>query len=195
MPPGDGIGESRLCATGRVCHGARVAVFLGDKRTFAAEVGERSGPTLRRADLWVAGQWLTCEDNTVYTPHFRYEVGKTAERLRSRQVSPLPFAGLSPEATHRRLMTGDGDEEKDDELRSRFWLFHRWGPTTDNVHAFVFRSDDDVAITLQFWREAHLRQHPEHAGAVFATKIEAGVLVEIFDQMAAVLSHRAQTPD
>ncbi len=168
-----------------------MAVFLGDKRTFAAEIGERSGPTVRRMDLWVADQWLTCDDNAVYTTHFRYEVAKTAEQLRSRQVSPLPFAGLSPEATHRRLMTGNGDEEKDDELRGRFWLFHRWGPTTDNVLAFVFRSGDDVAITFQFWREAHLRQHPEHAGAVFATRIEAGALVEILDQTTAVLSHRA----
>lgn len=188
---GDGIGESRLCASGRVCHGACVAVFFGDKRRFAAEIGEWSGPTLRRVDLWAADQWLTCEDNTVYTTHFQYEVGRTAEQLRSRQVSPLPFAGLSPEATHRRLMTGDGDEEKDDELRGRFWLFHRWEPTTDNVLALVFRSGDEVVITFQFWREAYLSQHPEHAGAVFATKIEAEVLAGILDQMAAVLSHRA----
>ena len=41
------IGESRLCARRGVCHGARVAVFLGGKRTFAVEIGECSGPTPR----------------------------------------------------------------------------------------------------------------------------------------------------
>ena len=49
-------------------------------------------------------------------------------------------------------MIGDGDEEKDDELRGRFWLFHRWGPTTDHVRAFVFRIGGDVAIARVWWR-------------------------------------------
>ena len=76
--------------------------------------------------------------------------GISTEQLRSRQVSPLPFSGLSPEATHRRLMTGDGDEEKDDELRCRFWLFHRWGPTTGNALAVdslvIGMSDPDARL-------------------------------------------------
>ncbi|MFC6079028.1 hypothetical protein [Microbispora bryophytorum] len=35
-----------------------MAVLLGSKHRFAAEVGDWDGPALRLVDLWVAGQWL-----------------------------------------------------------------------------------------------------------------------------------------
>ncbi|CAM5281952.1 hypothetical protein [Streptomyces atroolivaceus] len=163
-------------------------VLLGDKSRFAAEVGE-PGP-LCRVDLWAAGKWLTCDDNLVYVPQFRRDVRDTAAWLRSGEGSPLPFAGLSAEATHRRLRqhAGHDDEsEADYQLHSRFGVL-LWGPTTDNVMAYLFHEGDRLVITLEFWREEHLVHHPDDAGAVFGVEVPADEFIGILEGIAAALA-------
>ncbi|MET9617170.1 hypothetical protein [Kitasatospora indigofera] len=162
-------------------------VVLGDKSRFAAQVGE-PGP-LCRVDLWAAGKWLTCDDNMAYVPQFRRDVLGAAAWLRSGEGSPLPFAGLSAEATHRRLTRGmrnDDATEADYGLHSRFRVL-LWGPTTDNVTAYLFREKDRLVITLEFWREEHLLNHPEDAGAVFVVEIPAQEFAGILEGIAAAL--------
>jgi hypothetical protein len=162
-------------------------VVLGDKSRFGAEVGESS--PLCRVDLWAAGRRLTCDDNMAYVPQFRRDVLDAVAWLRSGEGSPLPFAGLSAEATHRRLVqrAGDDDEpEADYQLRGRFRVL-LWGPTTDNVTAHLFREEDRLVITLSFWREEHLLSHPEDAGAVFTVEIPAKEFVGILEGIAAAL--------
>ncbi|MFC8257789.1 hypothetical protein ACFUNF_09170 [Streptomyces sp. NPDC057291] len=88
-----------------------MTVLLGDKSRFAAEVGAWDN-ALRRVDLWAAGKWLTCDDNSIFVRQFRRDVLDTAAWLRSGQGAPLPFDGLSPEATHRRLMHRAGADEE-----------------------------------------------------------------------------------
>ncbi|MYS07587.1 hypothetical protein GTW71_14340 [Streptomyces sp. SID6041] len=163
-------------------------VVLGDKSRFAAEVGE-PGP-LCRVDLWAAGKWLTCDDNMAYVVQFRRDVLDAAVRLRSGEGSPLPFAGLPAEATHRRLTQCARDTEEteaDYELSSRFRALP-WGPTTDNVIAYLFREKDRLVITLEFWREEHLLSHPEDAGAVYVVEISAQEFVGILEDIAAALA-------
>ncbi|MFE2546177.1 hypothetical protein [Actinacidiphila glaucinigra] len=172
-----------------------MAVVVGDRSRFAAEVGEWDHG-LRRVDLWAAGQWLTCDDNMAFVKQFRLAVLDTAMWLRSGQVSPPPFDGQSPAAAHRHLMlhAGDDDEtEAEYELRSRFSTLH-WGPTTDNVTAHLFRDGDRLAITLQFRREEHLRRHPEHAGEIFVAVIAAAELVGVLEDLVAVLDGRQNQP-
>ncbi|MFD3557319.1 hypothetical protein ACFWWA_35245 [Streptomyces goshikiensis] len=162
-------------------------VLLGDKFRFAAEVGV-PGP-LCRVDLWAAGRRLTCDDNMAYVPQFRRDVLNAAAWLRSGGGSPLPFAGLSAEATHRRLMQRAGDDDEPEvayRLRGRFQVL-LWGPTTDNVTAYLFRQEDRLVITLEFWRGEHLLSHPEDAGAVFVVEISAEEFIEIFEGIAAAL--------
>ncbi|MFH8738884.1 hypothetical protein [Streptomyces sp. NPDC017964] len=162
-------------------------VVLGDKFRFAAEVGE-PGP-LCRVDLWAAGKWLTCDDNMAYVPQLRRDVLDAAAWLRSGKGSAFPFAGLSAEATHRRLMqrAGDDDEpEADYQLRGRFRVL-LWGPTTDNVTAYLFREEDHLVITLEFWREEHLLSHPEDADAVVVVEIPAEEFIGILEGIAAAL--------
>ncbi|TDT98619.1 hypothetical protein EDD99_6848 [Streptomyces sp. 846.5] len=166
-----------------------MTVLLGDKRSFAAEVGEWDH-ALCRVDLWAAGQWLTCDDNMAFVSQFRLAVLDTAASLRSGQGAPPPFPGLSPEATHRRLMVRagrDDETEAEYDLRSRFRVL-QWGPTTDNVTIHLFRGDgDSLVITFQFRREGHLLKHAEHAGEVFVFGISAAEFVDILERLAAVL--------
>lgn len=171
-----------------------MAVFLGDKAKLAAEVGDWSGPALRQVDLWAAGQWLTCDDNTVFVPQFRVSVSRTAAWLRAGHGDSLPFAGLSAAAAHRRIISGDGTKEENDALRSRFRVFGDWGPTTDNVEAFLFRDGERLEITWRFWREAHLRSHPEHTGTVFTVKTGAAELAGLLDDLVAVLDRDGEPP-
>lgn len=169
-------------------------VVLGDKLRFAAEVGEPGA--LCRVDLWAAGKWLTCDDNMAYVPQFRRDVLRTAAWLRSGGGSPVPFAGLSAEAAHRRLVYRMGEvnaPEADYRLRRGFQAL-LWGPTTDNLTACLFRAGDRLVVTLEFWREAHLINHPEDAGVVHAVEIQAAEFVGILEGVAAALDF-SDSPD
>ncbi|HVK23051.1 MAG TPA: hypothetical protein VM677_16960 [Actinokineospora sp.] len=161
-------------------------MLLGDKSRFAVEVGELVGG-LRRVDMWAADQWLTCDDNSAYVPQFSYAVKCTAAELRAGDGAPVPFAGLSPAAAHRRFDAATDNDYEVEVLRERFWIFHRWGPTTDNVTTYFFRDGDRLTLTFEFWREAHLLAHPEHVEAVFAVEIEAAEFVGILDDLVAAL--------
>ncbi|WP_460362113.1 hypothetical protein [Actinocorallia lasiicapitis] len=116
------------------------------------EVGDWDGPALWRVDLWVADQRLTCDDNMALAKQFRHYVASTAVWVRSGEVPTRPFAGLSPGAIHRRLHAGIMDGEQEYE---QFGFFHRWGwgPTTDNVTAFLWRDGVNRARLLKVLRE------------------------------------------
>ncbi|WP_327147319.1 hypothetical protein [Nocardia sp. NBC_01329] len=161
-----------------------MAVLLGEKDRFAVEIGDWASG-LRRVDLWAADQWLTCDDNMVFVEQFRHSVEETALSIRSGAFPPLPFAGLSPVATHRRFDTAT-DDDPICELREQFWLLH-WGPTTDNLVTYGFRDRDHLVITLQFWREAHVLDHPEHAGRVFEVEIEPAEFAGILESLSSAL--------
>lgn len=165
-----------------------MTVLLGDKNRFAAEVGEREH-SLRRVDLWAAGQWLTCDDNMAFVRQLRSDVVDTVAWLRSGGGSPMPFDDLSPKATHRRLMHRAGaDDETEEEygFRSQFQTLS-WGPTTDNVTTHLFRVADRLVLTLQFWREEHLVRHPDHVGRVFVAEVPTEEFVGILEGLAAAL--------
>jgi hypothetical protein len=164
---------------------------LGDKHRFAVEVGGWDSPELRRVDLWAADQWLTCDDNVAYVPQFRGAVRETAVWVRSGHV---PFVGLSPSVTHRRLVAVTVDDEEEYELRRQFQIFDRWGPTTDNLLTFLFRDGDHLVITLQFWRERYLLERPEHVGTVFAVEIQAAEFAGILEDLVAILDHGRACP-
>lgn len=164
-----------------------MAVVFGDRARLGVEVGDWAGPALRRVDVWAAGQWLTCDDNMAFVPQFRRSVAETAAWLRAGHGAAVPYADLSAAAAHRRLIAGTGREEEDDALRSRFRVFGDWGPTTDDVEAFLFRHGERLEITWQFWREEHLLRHPAHVGMVFAVEIGAAELAGLLEDLVAVL--------
>jgi hypothetical protein len=165
-------------------------VLIGDRDRFAAEVGEQAGHQLRRVDLWAAGQWLTCDDNMAYLPHFQREVARTADWIRAGTAQPLPFRSPSPQDAHRQLLDRVRGLEDD---CFQFCPFSRWGPTADNVLSFVFRDGDRLVLTFEFWREQHLRAHPGHAGMVLTAELGKEELTAILDQLTAVLAQDDST--
>ncbi len=153
---------------------------FGDKQRFATEVGEApSGATLlRRVDLWAAGRWWTCDDNMVFVPQFCASVLRTVRWLESGCDLTPPLPGVDAAEAHRALLAAD------DGSRERFW-FPRWGPTTDNVTAHVFRVGDRVVIPFAFWRPEHPR--PEERGQVFVAELPEAELLRVLRQTLAVL--------
>ncbi|WP_232248177.1 hypothetical protein [Streptacidiphilus rugosus] len=145
-------------------------------------------------DLWAAEEWLTCDDNMAFAGQFRRGVLDTAAWLRTGQGSPLPFDGLSPQSTHRRLLRNAGTDDETEaeyELRTRFRAL-TWGPTTDNVIAHLFRDADRLLLTVQFWREEHLIKHPEDAGKVLVAEIPTVEFVTVLEDLAVVLAGGAR---
>lgn len=164
------------CA-GTLC---RVTLLLGSKERFALELGEQR-EDLRRVDTWAAGQWLTCDDNMAYVPQIQRGIQRDYKRLGSIEDSSHLFPGLPPATVHRRLLAEQG------EIRER-WQFLTWGPTMDNVLAHLLRYGNHLVMTLGFWREEHLRRHPEHMGAVFVAEIEPEELADILQGAVAALN-------
>ena len=157
-----------------------MATLFGDKQRFAAEVGEFSdGSTqLRRVDLWAAGRWWTCDDNTAFVPQFCLSVQDSVNWLRSGSDLTQPFPEVNAAEAHRRLLAVD------DGSREQFW-FPLWGPTTDNVTAHVFRAGNLLVIPFEFWRPRHPR--PEELGQVFVTELPESELLGVLEQMLAAL--------
>jgi hypothetical protein len=162
---------------------------FGDRRRFAAEVGEfyAKGPTaaLRRVDLWAAGRWLTCDDHTAFVGQFLGSVEHSLEWLRSGPDLSLPFPGLSPEETFRRLYATNDLDDEETWLRERFWHLLRWGPTTDNLSALLFRRGDHLLITFEFWRETH--PNPDERGVIFVAELPESELLDVLEQLRDAL--------
>jgi hypothetical protein len=157
-----------------------VAELFGNKQRFAAEVGElfQGHEQLRRVDLWAAGRWWTCNDNTAYVPQFCMSVQGSVNWLRSGCDLTQPFPEVSAAEAHRRLIA------MDDGSREQFW-FPLWGPTTDNVTAHVFRNNDQLLIPFEIWWPA--RPCSEDRGRVFVAELPEAELVRVLEQMLAAL--------
>jgi hypothetical protein len=157
-----------------------MAVLFGDKQRFAAEVGEfcAGNRQLRREDLWAAGRWLTCDDNTVCVAQLCMSVRGSISWLRWGCDLTQPFAEVDAAEAHRRLLAVD------DGSRERYW-FPLWGPTTDNISAHVFRAGDRLTIPFEFWRKTHHR--PEELGVVFVAELPEVELVRVLEDMLAAL--------
>jgi hypothetical protein len=154
---------------------------LGDRETFAVEVGEVESAQLRVVDLWAAGKRLTVDDNSAFLPFFCPAMRATAEQVRRGEVEPHPFPGLSPEDNFRRL------EENEYEFRQRFW-FMEWGETVDNVSRYAYL-DGDLVFTFAFWRPTH--PFPADRGRVFTARISPDDFVTTLVAAADMLDAEA----
>ncbi|MFJ6867593.1 hypothetical protein ACIQRS_25860 [Streptomyces termitum] len=53
--------------------------------------------------------------------------------------------------------------------------------------ACLFREKDRLVVTFEFWREEHLRDHPEDAGVVFVAAVPVREFGGILDGITAAL--------
>jgi hypothetical protein len=128
--------------------------------------------------LWAAGRELCCDDDCAFVPQFCMSVESTIAWLLSDHDRSLPYPELSPEDNHRRLCEKEyGDRQ--------VYRFLNWGPTTDNVRAFLFRRGADAIITFEFWRETHRR--PDEIGRVFVAVIPERQLLHSLRQAVRAL--------
>jgi hypothetical protein len=159
------------------------AKLFGHKKRFAAEVGNfyKGSPQLRRVDLWAAECRLTRQDNTVFIPQFCADVEITIDQLQSGHDFSLPFPGLSPEETHRHIRNLNDDTR---ERFESFWFLH-WGPTTDAVSSYVFRTGLQLFITFEFWQETH--PIPEERNVIFVADVLETEFIGVLKQMLTTL--------
>ena len=154
--------------------------WFGDRSRFAIVIGEAtddSGGT-RRVDVWAADRWLTCDDNSVFVPHFalqlRHELGALLREPDDRSLG-RPHPELSVADNHRRLRA---DANAGDNREYLAYRFMDWGPTADNVSAHLFREGGTASLPFSFWRADH--HDPTELGQVFVAELPvwelAGVL-------------------
>jgi len=164
-------------------------MWFGDESRFAMCLKgrfESESPSNRLVDVYAAGRWLTCDDNSVFVPHFagmlKHEVGRML-LMDSRRYSPRPYPDLSFTENYQRLRkTASGAEgDEVDYQHFRHALFMDWGPTADNVSALLFREGDTAYIPFAFWRPEH--HDPTELGQVFVAEVPfwelAGILHEV----------------
>jgi hypothetical protein len=164
-------------------------MWFGEEAKFAMCVkGQPSEPPHSRIiDVYAAGRWLTCDDNSVYVPHFAGMLESEVGRLLltdTRGYQPRPYPQLSIAENYQRLsaanMANDGDETD----YRRYWhaMFMNWGPTADNVGALLFREADTAYIPFIFWRQGH--HDPSELGHVFVAEVSVWELASILHQVA-----------
>lgn len=164
-------------------------MWFGDESKFAMCVkGQPSDPPHSRAiDVYAAGRWLTCDDNSVHVPHFsgmlESAVGRTL-LTDTRGYQPRPYSNLSAVENYTRLRTATSLDTFDevDYRHFRHALFMDWGPTADNVSALLFREGDTAILSFTFLRPDH--HDPSELGQVFVTEFPFFDLARILHEVA-----------
>lgn len=162
--------------------------YYGERERFAFEIGppDCEGPTTgtRRVDVYAAGRWLTCDDNTVYVQQFVYSLEGSIGRLLRNPTfykSVRPYPELSIEENFRQLLV-EAEAGATGDYAYRDYLFMDWGPTSDNVSSCLFREGETVHIAFSFWRESH--HDPSELDKVFVAELPERELLLILHRAA-----------
>jgi hypothetical protein len=167
----------------------------GYRSRFAINVGELlcDSGSLRRVDVLAGDHWLTCDDNSVYVPHF---IGCLQWSIKDLLRDPKhrrgrPFSELSVEENYRRL---DTESDNTEFLKYRFM---DWGPTADNVQMLLFREAGTAFLPFSFWRPNH--HDPADLGQVFVAELREWELAAVLHDAACELirdwAARRQSPE
>lgn len=168
---------------------------FGERASFAVEVGKCLGEpgaqasrngSMRRVDLWAAGQWLTRDDNQVYVPHFAGTLARDVDfLLRALQTERLvrPWPELPVLENFRRLRA---DATAGDNQRYLAYRFMDWGPTSDNMSAVLFCEGGHAQILFVFARPKRGSETSD-VDQVFVAELPALELVEVLHGAAWML--------
>jgi hypothetical protein len=170
----------------RPARGATVGqVTFGHQSRFAITVGEylNDDGNSRRVDVWAADRWLTCDDNSVYIPHFAGCLQRAVGFLLSnpQHGRGRPYPDLSVADNYRRLQA-DAETDNTEYLSYRFM---GWGPTADNVTMLLFREGRVAYLPFSFWRPDH--HDPTELGQVFVSELPEWELAAVLHDAASAL--------
>lgn len=160
-----------------------MATFFGVRERFAITIGDfvGEGDSHRTVDVWAAGCWLTCDDNTAYVPHFAGLLQRAVGMLLHDASSYRPvgrlYPDLSPADNYRKLC----DDANDDGLAHHF-RFMDWGPTADNVSSLIFLEGEMAYLPFEFTRPDHHK--PSERGQVFVAELPWRELAEVLHRAA-----------
>jgi len=132
-------------------------MILGDKKRLGFEIDPAvDGSSLRRVAIWSDGILVTVQDDMAYVPQFVESLCKSSRALRRlHDASRFPQVRAAPDAVEAvRWIEGtrDPDAPQYDAYQDQAWPEYRfmdWGPTTDEVLAFLVRTGDRA--TLVWW--------------------------------------------
>jgi hypothetical protein len=164
-------------------------MWFGDESRFAMCVKgpPEDPPHSRTIDVYAAGHWLTCDDNSVYVPTFtgclEQEVARLLGAARSGH-QPRPYPSLSIADNFSRLQAAVSAPDSDEgacQIYSNAGFMH-WGETADNVNALLFLEGDTAYIPFAFWRPDH--HDPSELGQVFVAELPIWELTSILHQVA-----------
>jgi hypothetical protein len=155
--------------------------LFGDRTTFAIEVGANDArhPSTRTVDIWIDGRSMSCDDNTVYVPQFQHLIGLDLARVLNESFVFAPYNCKDPTEIHHRLRSDATD------LPEQYWFLH-CGPTTDNMATYLFKCEEGLVITSEFWRPTH--RPANEIGLIFQTKLKVNDLIRTLDQTIDALS-------
>lgn len=160
-------------------------MIIGQKEIFAFDIPAMSDPEaqLRECNIFIAGKSVCCDDNMIYTIGFIAALQRELQRLMRTYnflKHEMLFYGKGIEETHALLRQhytygaaifdyAELDKDKDivdsiDDLE-----FMCWGPTTDNVVAFLLPVFGRIYLSYDFWRETH--QPVSEIGRVYAVEV------------------------
>jgi hypothetical protein len=149
--------------------------LFGDRSTFAIEIGpnDPTSPSMRTVDVWIDGRSMCCYDNTAYVPQIQQSIRLEVARVRAGCISPLSNIASDSIQAHKELRSDQTN------LPEEFQFMH-WGPTTDNLISFLFKRENHLIITSEFWRSTH--RPANEIGLITETRLLQGDLVNTLAQ-------------
>lgn len=184
-------------------------MIIGQKEIFGFELPEMldSAARLRECNIFIGGRSICCDDNMIYTIAFITSLQHELQRL----IKTYNFL------KHEMLFYGKGIEEMHALLRQHYTYgaaifdyaeldkdkdivdsiddleFMRWGPTTDNVVAFLLPVFGRIYLSYDFWRETH--QPVSEIGRVYVVEVTPYYLMKTIEEAIALLQKEWVKPN
>lgn len=139
----------------------------------------------RKVDIYAAGRWLTCRDNSVHVPTFEDRLVRAVTRLLDNDNGDRfrrPYPELSPAENYVRLRAGATREAQ---VFDSGYRFMDWCETTDNFRAHLYIDSGVASIPFSFQPTGH--HDASELGQVFVAELPERELIRVIHQAACEL--------
>lgn len=152
-------------------------MILGNENNYAFKIENDENKNFKIVDIIAQNRYLSCDDNSVYLPQFISSVEQEIENLEKKNYATYEknHEHKSVVEIHKLMM-----EDENEEMFS-LHRFMSWGPTTDNITAFLFVHNNELILSYEFWREGH--EVKEEINHVFYLKVEKCELIGLLNKL------------